>query len=375
MSERLRQVRDILTERGLDAMLVTHPANRIYLSGFTAEDVAPNSLAGILLISAADAILMTGSVNVAWATAEAPAFESIAWTRPWTKPLAEQIRTHGWTRLGFEDHAIQYATHCDLVADLNGATELVPIGDAIDRLRAIKSPAEIATLTAAIELTDAVFVDVTKDLQPGTTERALAWRIEREIRERGAEGISFPPIVASGPHGARPHHSPGDRPLAAGEPIVIDMGARLGGYHADLTRTVWIGDADDRLGEVYGVVLAAQQAALGVLCAGVTGKDADAAARAVVVAAGFGDYFTHGLGHGVGLRIHEAPTSSETSEDVLQAGQVLTVEPGVYIPDWGGVRIEDVGVLEADGFRVLTRAPKVDVATGGNGTFQPTSGS
>ena len=255
------------------------------------------------------------------------------------------------------------------------ATELVPIGDAIDLLRAIKSPSEIATLTAAIELTDAVFVDVTSDLRPGTTEREVAWRIEREIRERGAEGISFPPIVASGPYGARPHHSPGDRPLAAGEPIVIDMGARLGGYHADLTRTVWMGDADDRLREVYGVVLAAQHAALGVLRAGVTAKDADTAAREVITAAGFGDYFTHGLGHGVGLRIHEAPSSSQTSEDVLQAGQVLTVEPGVYIPDWGGVRIEDVGVLEDDGFRVLTRAPKIDVTMGGNGQVKPTNGS
>lgn len=363
MSERLRRVRDILTVRGLDAILITHPASRIYLSGFTGDDVAPNSSAGVLLIAATDAILMTGSVNVDWAKAEAPGFEVLAWTRPWTKPLAEQIRSHNWTRLGFEDNAIQFATHRDLAAELNGTTEFVPLGDAIDRLRAVKSAEEIATLTAATELTDAVFVDATRDLQPGLTERELAWRIEREIRERGAEGVSFPPIVAAGPHGARPHHSPGDRPLAAGEPVVIDMGARLHGYHADLTRTVWIGEADDRLREVYDVVLAAQQAAVGVLRAGVSGKDVDAAARDVVVVAGYGDYFTHGLGHGVGLRIHEAPSSSQTSEDVLQTGQVLTVEPGVYIPDWGGVRIEDVGVVEVDGFRVLTRAPKVDVSS------------
>lgn len=363
MSERLRKVRDILTERGLDAILITHPASRIYLSGYTGDDVAPNSSAGVLLVSAADAVLMTGSVNVDWAKAEAPDFEVIAWSRPWAKPVAEQIRTRGWSRLGFEDNAIQYATHRDLSAELNGTTEFAPLGDAIDRLRAVKSAAELATLTEAIELTDAVFVDATRDLHPGTTERELAWTIEREIRERGAEGISFPPIVAAGPHGARPHHSPSDRPIAPGEPIVIDMGARLHGYHADLTRTIWIGEADAKLREVYGVVLAAQAAAVAVLRAGVSAKDADAAAREVIVAAGYGDYFTHGLGHGVGLRIHEAPSSSQTSEDVLQAGQVLTVEPGIYLPDWGGVRIEDVGVVEENGFRVLTRAPKVDVSS------------
>ena len=225
-------------------------------------------------------------------------------------------------------------------------------------MRSDKEPSEIELMADAILLTDEVFDAATTNLSVGTTERELARRIEHAMRERGAEGPAFPTIVAAGPHGARPHHAPGDRPIATGEPVVIDMGARLGGYAADLTRTIWVGEPTTRLRAVYNIVESAQRAALGVLRAGVSGQSVDAVAREAIAAAGHGDEFTHGLGHGRGIRVHEAPSLGKASEDLLEVGQVVTVEPGIYLTGWGGVRIEDVGVVEADGFRVLTGAPK-----------------
>jgi Xaa-Pro aminopeptidase len=180
--------------------------------------------------------------------------------------------------------------------------------------------------------------------------------------ELGADGSAFPTIVAAGPHGARPHHTPGDRPIAAGEPVVIDMGAALAGYAGDLTRTIWVGEPTERLRAIYNVVYDAQRAALAGLRAGMSGKAGDALAREPITAAGFGEQFTHGLGHGLGIRVHEAPSMGKKSEDVLQPGQVVTVEPGIYVEDWGGVRIEDVVVVEPNGVRVLTAAPKAKLA-------------
>jgi Xaa-Pro aminopeptidase len=196
------------------------------------------------------------------------------------------------------------------------------------------------------------------ELRPGVTEREMAWIIERAMREEGADGLAFPPSVASGPHAARPHHGVTDRPIAEGEPITMDLGARVDGYNGDLTRTVWLGEPDERLRAVYNVVFEAQTAALVALRAGVTGMAVDGVARRVVENAGYGEAFVHGLGHGLGVRVHEGPSLSKTAETPLQTGEVVTVEPGVYLPGWGGVRIEDVVVIEDHGCRVLTAAPK-----------------
>ena len=357
-SDRLAHLRDLARERGLDAVLVSHPANRFYLSGFRADDHGPDETSGMLLVAADAAHLYTGATNLGWATADAPGFDVRAWQRPWPNAMADAIKDGGWRRIGFEDDALTVAFHARLQRGLDGAAELVPLGAALNALRAVKDRSELDALRAVTLLTDAVFVDATADLQPGITERELAWRIERGFRDRGADRPAFDTIVASGPHAARPHHEPGDRPFAEGEPIVIDMGARLGGYNGDLTRTIWIGDPEPRLREIYGVVHAAQQAALGAIGAGVPAKDVDAAARAIIEAAGYADQFVHGTGHGLGIKVHEAPSASTVSEDVLSAGQVMTVEPGIYVTDWGGVRIEDVGAVLADGFDVFTTAPK-----------------
>ena len=356
-ANRLNRLRALLAERDLDAALIVHPANRFYLSGFTADDHGPDESSGVLLIDRAGATLLTSPTNLPWAESESRV-PVAGWERPWERFVGKRLRDEGTVRVGFEDAALTVASHGALMTAAGGEVALVPLGDATRSLRAVKEPAELALMAEAIRLTDDVFVAATADLQPGTSERALAWRIEREMRERGADGPAFQTIVAAGPHGARPHHAAGDRPIAAGEPIIIDMGARLGGYAADLTRTVWIGEPTPRLRAVYTVVESAQRAALGALRAGLTGKAADAIAREVITAAGHERDFGHGLGHGLGIGVHEAPSLGTTSADILSEGQVVTVEPGVYLPGWGGVRIEDVGVIEADGFRVLTGAPK-----------------
>lgn len=358
MTGRLDRVRRILAEQDLDAALISLPANRFYLSGFTGGDHGADESAGVVLLDRASATLLTDQNNVVWAEAEARGVAVEAWERPWDRFVGERLRDAGWKRVGFEDSALTVACHRGVLEAAGGGVVLAPLGGVVGRLRAVKEPAELELMTAAIRLTDEVFVTATAGWTAGTTERALTWRIEREMRDRGADGPACPTIVAAGAHGARPHHAAKDRAIAEGEPVVIDMGARLGGYAADLTRTIWVGEPTPRLRADYNVVAAAQRAAFGAIRAEVAGKDLDAIARAVVAAAGYGNSFAHGLGHGLGLRVHEAPSLGKTSADVLAAGHVITVEPGLYLADWGGVRIEDVGVVESNGFRVLTGAPK-----------------
>ncbi|MGH2560677.1 MAG: M24 family metallopeptidase [Thermomicrobiales bacterium] len=358
MSNRLERLRASLSAHALDAALVSHPANRFYLSGYTAEDHGPEESAGVLLVAAESAVLCTSPNNVEWARSEAPAFEVVAWERPWIKTVADRLGLLGCRRVGFEDRAISFAVMRGLIEAIDGSAELVPLENAVTELRAMKDGDEIARIARAIRLTDEVFTGIAAELEVGLTEREIAWRIERAFRDRGADGAAFPTIVASGPHAARPHHGASERSIQAGEPIIIDMGARLDGYNADLTRTVWIGEPEDRLRAVYNAVYDAQAAALTMIRADISGADADKAARSVLESAGFGEHIVHSLGHGLGIQVHEAPSASPTSEQVLRAGEVLTVEPGLYFPEWGGVRIEDVVVVEGQGCRNLTTAPK-----------------
>jgi Xaa-Pro aminopeptidase len=358
MNLRLDRLRAKLAERELDGFVVTDPSNRFYLSGYSAHDHAPNESAGVLLIGPSHSTLLTGQNNTEWAVSEAPAFEVAAWTRPWTSTVAQRINESGWRRVGFEDDALLFATHHALATSLAEDASLVPTHGLVDDIRRVKEAGELAALERALALTDQVFTATVAVIQPGMTEREIAWLTEKGFREAGADGAAFPTNVASGPHAARPHHRPSDRRVREGEPITIDMGALVGGYNGDLTRTVWLGEPDDRLKAVYNVVFAAQAAALDGLHAGITGKEGDALARQVIEAAGHNDHFVHGLGHGLGIRVHEGPSLGTESTDVLQPGEVVTVEPGVYIPGWGGVRIEDVVIITAEGCRVLTGAPK-----------------
>jgi len=324
----------------------------------------PDTVVGACFIDPDVARLLTGRTNLDWAKTEAEPhdFAVEGWDRPWSRAIANEIKARGWSRAGFEDGAITVALHREVVAELDGAAELVPIGPAISYLRRVKDASEHALFERIARIGDEAFTAATQGLTAGTTERELARRIDTELEARGSQGPSFPTIVAAGPNAARPHHDPTDRQIETGEPVVIDMGAMLDGYHGDLTRTIWVGDPSPRLREIYAAVEAAQSAAFAAIRTGVAWQVPDAAARAAVADAGLSEYLIHGLSHGVGLYVHELPTMTEGASDTFAGGEVTTVEPGLYVPGWGGVRIEDVGIVEADEFRLITHAPKASFA-------------
>jgi len=229
----------------------------------------------------------------------------------------------------------------------------------VEEMRAVKDEDELATLRQAIALGDAAYAHIADFMQPGMTERQVAWELESFMRTHGAEKLAFEVIVAAGPNGAMPHAHPTDRVIQAGEPVVMDLGTAVDGYCSDLTRTVVLSEADGRYQEVYEVVLQAQQAALRGIRPGMRGQEADAIAREVIAEAGYGDAFGHGLGHGVGLVVHERPRLGRLSDkDVLQSGMVFSVEPGIYLPGEFGVRLEDLVLLREDGPEVLSQAAK-----------------
>jgi len=355
---RLARLRERLREQELDAVVITHPSNRFWLSGFTGEDIPPNESAGHLVISHEDAVLVTSRLNSALAQQEARGFRVFDRERDFARGDAAVLREMGARRVGFEDRAVLYRDVRVLQEELGERVELVPLGSLVDDLRVVKDEEELTLIARAQAVTDAAFQAVVQDLRPGMSEREVALRLEQALVEAGADSVAFPIAVASGPHGALPHYRPTQRTIAVGEPIVIDMGAVVAGYCADLTRTVWLGQADEQLERIFGIVLAALEAAEAGIRPGMTGREADRLAREVIERAGYGEAFTHSLGHGVGVRVHEAPALSPASEQVLAPGQVVTIEPGIYLPGWGGVRIEDLVVIRDDGVEVLTRTPK-----------------
>ena len=358
MIDRLRQLREAAAAFGADGAIVTHPANRHYFSGFPAGDHAPDESAGVLVVSNDAAILYTGQTNLPWAESSIqPPVMARPWRRPWPEFIGRELQPLGIRCAAFEDRALSVANHAGIM-DGAGEIRLVPVDNAFHALRAVKSEQELTTIAEAARVTDAAFIAATSGLEPGVTERELAWRIESAMHDLGADGPGFPVIVAAGPHGARPHHDPGDRPIAAGEPVVVDMGAMIGGYTADLTRTICLGEAPPSFVDRYNTVLSAQRRALTGIRAAMSGREADAVAREALSAAGHGDEFVHGLGHGVGLNIHEFPSLGKESDDVLEPGHVVTIEPGIYFEGWGGIRIEDLCVVTPTGLDVLSAAPK-----------------
>ena len=361
-AERLARLRAAMAEAGFTAVYTTHPANRRYLTGYTGEDHPPDESAGALLVTAEAAYLRTSVVNAAQARAEAPDCAVIAYaTRDEAaQQLQEIVARHKLARIGFDERAMLYSTYQWLGATLPNI-ELAEIGALISDLRIIKDEAEIALLRRAQAITVAAFVEVSARIVDGMTEKEVAWELEKAVRAHGGEGLGFSTIVGAGENGARPHHTVTDRPIRAGEPIVIDMGARYEGYSGDLTRTVIVGEPDEQFRRIYDVVLRAMRHAEEAARPGMTSGDLDAAARAVIAEAGYAEAFLHGLGHGIGLQVHEAPSARKEGEDVFAPGMSLTIEPGIYLPNWGGVRIEDLVVFTPTGIINLTDAPVLDV--------------
>ena len=344
----------------LDAMLVTDLINVRYLSGFTGSNAA-------LLVFADDLppVLATDGRYRTQAAQQAPDLE-VAIERACARYLAGRAASAGVRRLGFESHVVTVDGFDALAREVDqlGTTELVRASQTVEALREIKDAGEVALLRLACEAADAALTDMVArgGLRPGRTEREVGRELEALMLDHGADGVSFETIVASGPNSAIPHHRPTDAVLAAGDFVKIDFGALVGGYHSDMTRTFVLGKAADWQREIYELVSAAQRAGRAALRAGASLADVDAAARDVIADAGHGEHFGHSLGHGVGLQIHEAPGISASAAGTLLAGSVVTVEPGVYLPDRGGVRIEDTLVVadETSGHapELLTRFPK-----------------
>ena len=351
---RLEQLRKRIAELELDGMLITDPLNRRYLSGFSGS-------AGWLLVSADGTLLAVDFRYYERAAREAPDWEQVHVTSTPTDALVEMVARAGVHRLGIEsDHltVAQYEGARTKVPDVT----LVPLEKVVLPLRAVKDRGEVRAISAAVACADAAFAHLCRVIRPGMTETQIAWELESHMRQNGASAISFPTIVGSGPNGAMPHATAGERVVGEGEPIVLDFGAVVDGYCSDITRSFCLGRADDRYREVWQWVLEAQRAVEERLRPGMNGQEADAIAREVFGRVGQEDRFGHGLGHGVGLAIHEDPRMGRLSEEhVLEPGHGVTVEPGLYYPGWGGVRIEDLVVIGEDGVEVLTRAPKEPV--------------
>ena len=353
----LARIRRSLKRRQLDAILVTQPENRRYLSGYSALDHAINESAGVLLIPCeGEPYLLTDSRFHLQAEEEAAGFRVKLYPRglfPLLRLLLKNLRIK---RLAFESHYFLHSTSLTLakLADTI-KVELAPLTGFIEELRLEKDAVELARIERAVLLNEAVFQEIYPTLRPGQTEKEVAQAIENAMRIKGAERPSFETIVASGPNAALPHATPSDRPLATGETIVIDMGLVLDGYCSDMTRTVVLGAPDAKTVALFRLVRKAQLAGLNSLRAGISGMAVDRIARSVIERAGLGERFGHGLGHGVGLNVHEGPSLNYRNRKPLAAGMVVTVEPGVYIPDWGGIRLENMAVVEEEGCRVLNR--------------------
>ena len=347
---RADRVSDRLAERGADLLLVTDLVNIRYLTGFTGSSA-------MVVLGPETRRFITDFRYVERAKAEVSDFDR----ERAPQEFAEALKT-GWpegtVRLGFEDQHLSVRQHKRLRELLPERIELVPAGGAVEAERALKEPGEVEKIRAAAALADEIYDWVRERGLVGRTEREVALGLEEEMRRRGASGPSFDSIVASAEHGALPHAEPRDVEIVANTLVTLDLGVTLDGYCSDCTRTWATGELDDDLAAIYDLVLRAQEAALDAVRPGPAGREIDAVARDLIAAEGHGDHFGHGLGHGVGLEVHEAPRLARSASDTLEAGNVVTVEPGVYVPDRGGVRIEDLVVLTKNGRDVLSQTAK-----------------
>jgi Xaa-Pro aminopeptidase len=336
---RLQQLQDRIEE----PFLVSAPVNVHYLTGFESSNPA--------LLVEPDRARLFSDFRYAEAGKRVDGVEFTVTKRNLFASLADELSG----RIGFEADAVTYAAYQTLEA---GGLELVPRRGVVEELRALKDDDELATIRRAAEITSEAFGRLAQEPFVGKTEKELAWQLDSLYHELGADGPAFPTIVAAGANGATPHAHAGDSQIPAGTTVVIDSAAAVGGYMSDCTRTFATGELPEQLAEAYEVTREAQQAGLDAVRQGVSGRDADGAAREVIEKAGFGDAFGHGLGHGLGLLVHEAPRLSQESEDTLQARNVVTIEPGIYLSGLGGIRIEDLVIVGEDGPEILTAFTK-----------------
>lgn len=350
MPDRAGKVARLLKEANLDGFLFLEKANLRYFCGFSGS-------AGALLVSSKGSSFLTDSRYMTQARQEVRA-ESIGEYRAQLDGILEQVKAHGLQRIGFEADTLPYAMVERLREKSPAGCQWLPESERLRSLRSVKSQEELSLLKHAAAIAADAFEEILPLIHPGRLEREVALELEMAMRRRGAEEKSFDTIVASGPRGALPHGVASAKSIVAGDLITIDFGARWQGYHSDETITVAVGEVAGELRRIFDVVLEAQIRAIEAVKPGVPLRDIDAIARSYIAAKGYGKFFGHGLGHGVGLEVHEQPTVSALSDAVAEEGMVFTIEPGIYIPDLGGVRIEDMVHVTAEGCGRITRLPK-----------------
>lgn len=337
-----------MQEEKVDAYIVIRPENGRYLSGFTGGEAT-------LFISLERACLLTDFRYIEQAKAQSPDFEIINSGQDHFDSLSEIGQTV--RRVGFEGDYVTYVDYGKLKNAFSQA-ELLSLPNLVSHLRSVKDESEIKLIRQAVKIADDAFAEVLKTIEIGQREEEIGLSLEFSMRRAGASGASFDFIIASGVRSALPHGTASSKRAQSGEFLTMDFGAIYQGYCSDITRTIFLGEPEDKHREVYDIVLAAQKAGIEAVIPGRTGKEVDAVARKLIEEAGYGEYFGHGLGHSVGLAIHEGPNLNKREDRVLEPGMVVTVEPGIYIPDWGGVRIEDIVLVTEKGCEVLTQAPK-----------------
>jgi len=340
-------VRARLPEIGADAMLVTKLVNVRYLTGFSGS-------AGIVLVGSED-VFFTDSRYEEQSAREVPDCRRVIPASGKEKVLATEVGAEGIGTLAIEAAEVTLAQARRWRDDMP-SVELVETTGVVEELRKVKDAAEIGSLRTAAAIGDRGLAELLGRLKEGMSEVEVAAELEDAMRRAGSDGLSFPTIVAFGENAAEPHHSPKERRLRHGDLIKLDFGATSDGYHSDMTRTISFGEPDPELAKIYEIVRSSQQAGVEAVAAGATGAQVDGASRTIVEQAGY--TYGHGTGHGCGLEVHEAPTANKTSEDVLKPGMTVTVEPGIYLPGLGGVRIEDLVVVTDNGCDILTRSPK-----------------
>jgi Xaa-Pro aminopeptidase len=354
LKNRIQKLRQALDEKQIDGIFISQAENRRYLSGFDGS-------AGFLLVTAKNKILATDFRYTSQAKSQAPDYEIFTIANDidsWFPKLVAELKIK---RLGFEAGDISFARHrqlCDILKKGKSSLKLIPVEGVVESLRAVKEAAEVEHIAKAAGIADAAMEYIRDKIQAGMTEKQVAWEIEKFMREKGSQSIPFDIIVASGKNSALPHAQPSTKTINNGEPIMIDIGARIEGYGSDLSRTICLGTPDDNFKRLYDIVLGAQLGAMAIIKEGMTGAEADNLARVIIEEAGYGKAFGHGLGHGVGLAPHEPPRLGPNSSDRLSEGMVFTIEPGIYLEGWGGVRIEDLVIMEKGKVREISKAKK-----------------
>jgi Xaa-Pro aminopeptidase len=354
MNNRVQALREKLAQKNLNGLLVTQPQNIRYLSGFTSPDAS-------LIITADKALIATDFRYFEQVAEQCPDYELLPFKDKPFEDLKErfaELHAQGLYRLAYERTHLTVDRHRRFRKILPRRVRFRGTEGLVEELRMIKSDDELDAIRRAVLLGDQAFMAVVPRVTVGMTEKAIGWELESWARSHGAEKASFDFIVASGPNAAKPHAVQSDRAIQEGEPITIDMGVVVDGYCSDMTRTFCVGEPTDKFREIWQIVLEAQERAEVEMRAGMTGQEADALARGIITEAGYGEAFGHGLGHGVGLAVHELPGLSKRNPKSLPARSVVTVEPGIYLPGWGGVRLEDMVVIQSDGVEILTTTPK-----------------